>query len=263
VIAADGGVVLFDTGVGGPGRLRLFELALAGAGFGIEDVRLVVCTHAHTDHFGLAGPIAEAAGCEYWIHPWWDHLDLNSDDGPGRWVEGARAPDRALEPGTVVDTDLGSWVAHPTPGHAPSHMVFHQPERRLLISGDHLLGRTILSYERGPTTDPVGEYLVGLDLIETLEVELCLSGHGRTFRDPAVKIAEARRQIATLLELIESMLAERPHAAAEIMSGLEESKPDVPRAGIEMPNVQAYLDRLVALGRAEVRAAGPSVSYTA
>ena len=37
-IAADGGVVLFDTGIGGKGRLRQLDLALAQAGFGLEDV---------------------------------------------------------------------------------------------------------------------------------------------------------------------------------------------------------------------------------
>ena len=34
----DEGIVLLDTGVGGGGRLRQLDLALAQAGFGIEDV---------------------------------------------------------------------------------------------------------------------------------------------------------------------------------------------------------------------------------
>ena len=68
-VAADGGVVLFDTGMGGKGRLRQFDLALAQAGFGLEDVKLLVCTHSHTDHYGLAAPIVEEAGCELWMHP--------------------------------------------------------------------------------------------------------------------------------------------------------------------------------------------------
>src|ERR1700759_535179 len=79
-IAADGGIVLFDTGLGGKGRLRALELALSAAGFGIEDVRLVVCTHAHSDHFGLAGPVSEAAGCPYWIHPAWGHARLSASE---------------------------------------------------------------------------------------------------------------------------------------------------------------------------------------
>ena len=84
---------------------------------------------------------------------------------------------------------------HETPGHAPSHVVLHQPERKLLISGDHLLGRTVLFFDYGHTPDPVGEFLASLDEVEPLDVELCLPGHGRPFRDPEAKIAEARRQV--------------------------------------------------------------------
>ena len=54
------GIVLFDTGMGGKGRLRQLDLALAQAGFGVEDVGLLVCTHSHTDHYGLAASIVEA-----------------------------------------------------------------------------------------------------------------------------------------------------------------------------------------------------------
>ena len=79
-VAADGGIVLFDTGIGGKGRMRQFDLALAQAGFGLEDVRLLVCTHSHTDHYGLAAPIVEGAGCELWMHPAWEHVRLLADD---------------------------------------------------------------------------------------------------------------------------------------------------------------------------------------
>src|SRR5436305_7437911 len=85
-IEHDGGVVMFDTGIGGEGKLRQLDLALAQAGFGVEDVRLVVCTHSHTDHYGLAGAICERAGCELWMHPNWEHVRLLADD-----------PDAALE----------------------------------------------------------------------------------------------------------------------------------------------------------------------
>ena len=61
-VAADGRIVLFDTGIGGKGRMRQLDLALGQIGFGVEDVKLLVCTHSHTDHYGLAAPIVEAAG---------------------------------------------------------------------------------------------------------------------------------------------------------------------------------------------------------
>jgi len=85
-VAADGGIVLFDTGIGGKGRMRQFELALSQIGFGIEDVKLLVCTHSHTDHYGLAAPIVAAAGCELWMHPAWGHVRLLADD-PGAHLE--------------------------------------------------------------------------------------------------------------------------------------------------------------------------------
>ena len=34
-----------------------------------------------------------------------------------------------------MDTDVGTWTVYETPGHAPSHVVLHQPERRLLHLG--------------------------------------------------------------------------------------------------------------------------------
>jgi glyoxylase-like metal-dependent hydrolase (beta-lactamase superfamily II) len=79
-LSAGDGIVLFDTGMGGKGRLRQLDLALAQAGFGVEDIRLLVCTHSHTDHYGLAAPIVEAAGCELWMHPAWEHVRLLADD---------------------------------------------------------------------------------------------------------------------------------------------------------------------------------------
>lgn len=235
-VESDGGIVMFDTGMGGKGRLRQLDLALAQAGFGVEDVRLVVCTHSHTDHYGLAGAIVERADCELWMHPRWDHVRLLADDPQAALearIETAREsgvplealeryrerrsdeesgidilkePDRELVPGVEVETDLGTWQVHETPGHAPSHVVLHQPERKLLISGDQLLGRTVLFFDYGHSPDPVGEFLTSLDTVEGLDVDLVLPGHGRTFRDPEAKIAESRRQVAELLTKVRASL---------------------------------------------------------
>jgi glyoxylase-like metal-dependent hydrolase (beta-lactamase superfamily II) len=249
-VAADGGIVLFDTGMGGRGRLRQLDLALAQAGFGVEDVRLLVCTHSHTDHYGLAAPITEAAGCELWMHPAWEHVRLLADDPAAALeqrievarqsgvpaaaleryrqargdaetgIDAIRVPDRELVPGVEVETDIGTWQVHETPGHAPSHVVLHQPERRLLVSGDHLLGRTVLFFDHGHTPDPIGEFLSGLAEVEPLAVDLCLPGHGRTFRDPDAKIAEARSQVEELLGRVREALADGERTAFEIVAEL-------------------------------------------
>ena len=102
-------------------------------------------------------------------------------------------PDRELLPGVEVDTDLGTWQVYETPGHAPSHVVLHQPERGLLLSGDHLLGRVSLYYDFGYTPDPAGEFLTSLDVVDELDVQLVLAGHGRPVRE-ARALTEANRR---------------------------------------------------------------------
>jgi glyoxylase-like metal-dependent hydrolase (beta-lactamase superfamily II) len=212
-IAAGSGVVLVDTGMHEPGALGQLERALDQAGLKLEHVRLVVCTHAHSDHYGLAGPILAAAGCELWMHPNHGHMTRGAQDpermlerrievaahsgvppaaleryrearkGDGVGVASVVLPDRELLPGVEIVTDLGSWQVYETPGHAPSHVCLHQPERKLILSGDHILGRVSLYYDFGYTPDPAGEFLASLDVVDGLDVDLCLSGHGRPRRD--------------------------------------------------------------------------------
>jgi glyoxylase-like metal-dependent hydrolase (beta-lactamase superfamily II) len=279
-VVADGGIVLFDTGIGGKGGLRRFDLALAQAGFGLEDVRLLVCTHSHTDHYGLAAPIVEGAGCELWMHPAWGHVRLMADDPaaalenrievarqsgvPPASLERYRAmreedddngidaivePDRDLVPGVEVETDLGAWEVYETPGHAPSHVVLHQPERKLMISGDHLLGRTVLFFDYGHSPDPIGEFQRGLDEIEPLDVDLVLPGHGRTFRDPDAKIAESRRQVEGLLDKTRAALADGEKTAFDIVAGLlGPDNVNSPASAWALQIVLSCLDHLTILG---------------
>jgi glyoxylase-like metal-dependent hydrolase (beta-lactamase superfamily II) len=281
-IESDGGVVMFDTGIGGKGKLRQLDLALAGAGFGVEDVRLVVCTHSHTDHYGLAGAICERAGCELWMHPNWEHVRLLADDPEAALearIEVARQsgvspaaleryrersndsetgidilkePNRDLVPGVEVETELGAWQVVETPGHAPSHVVLHQPERRLLISGDHLLGRTVLFFDYGHSPDPIGEFCASLGRVEPLEVDLVLPGHGRTFRDPEAKIAESRRQVNELLGKTREALGGGERTAFEIVEdivGPEMVKS--PASAWVLQIVLSCLDHLVIAGEVE------------
>ncbi len=283
-VACGDGVVMFDTGIGGRGRLRQLDLALAQAGFGVEDVRLVVCTHSHTDHYGLAGAIVERAGCELWMHPNWEHVRLLADDPSAALeqrlevarqsgvppasleryrearsgdtetgIDAIKEPDRDLLPGVEVDTDLGRWQVVETPGHAPSHVVLHQPERRLLISGDHLLGRTVLFFDHGHSPDPVGEFLASLDRVEPLDVGLVLPGHGRTFRDPEAKIAESRRQVEELVGKVRDALGGGERTAFEVVAeivGPEGVK--TPASAWVLQIVLSCLDHLALAG--EVRA---------
>jgi glyoxylase-like metal-dependent hydrolase (beta-lactamase superfamily II) len=281
-VAAGDGVVLFDTGMHQPGSLAHLERALAMCNLSIENVRLIVCTHAHSDHYGQAASIVERTGCELWMHPNHAHMLRMAEDPDAslaRRLEVARQsgvpeeplrryaakhdpeesgiaaviePDRALLPGVVVDTDLGPWTVHETPGHAPSHVCLLQPERRLLISGDHLLGRISLYFDYGSSPDPVGEFLRSLDVVERLDARLCLPGHGRTFADVHTHIEGNRKLVAERLAAVLSAVGERPLTAFEIVPHVYGDSLSSQNAHWLLSKVLSYLAHLRAEGQVQL-----------
>jgi glyoxylase-like metal-dependent hydrolase (beta-lactamase superfamily II) len=208
-IAAGCGVLLVDTGLDEPGALLQLERALGQAGLRLEHVRLLVCTHAHSDHYGLAGPIVRRAGCELRMHPNHAHMTRAVAD-----------PERELLDGVELESDLGAWHVYETPGHAPSHVVLHQPERRLLLSGDHLIGRVSLYYDYGWSPDPAGEFLRSLDVVEPLDVDLILTGHGRPARDLRGLVGANRREVRARIARVRDAIAGEPRTPFEIVPRL-------------------------------------------
>lgn len=276
-------IVLFDTGYAWEDGTRGLEFALAQVDFRLADIELLVCTHAHTDHYGLAGPIVDAAECELWMHPAWEHVRALAEDPDGaldRRIEVARqsgvpakalelyeqtrrgensgiarliAPHRDLLPGVEIETDLGTWQVYETPGHAPSHVTLHEPESGMLISGDHLLGRVSLYFDHGHTPDPVAEFIISLETVERLDnFGLCLAGHGRPFRDVPAKIAANRDELLGQLDRTRAGLADGPRTAFETAGaiiGAENMNAATAVWGLQL--ALAYLDHLVLLGEVE------------
>ncbi len=236
-LAAGDGIVLVDTVMHEPGAWRELESALSQCGLAVDDVRLVVCTHAHADHCGQAAPVKARTGAELWMHPDHGHLRATLEDPRAqlerrievarasgvpeeplrRWADerrgqafGVAGPvevDRPLVDGTVVATDAGAWRVIETPGHAPSHVTLHQPEQRLLLSGDHVLGRVSLYFDYGHRPDPVGDFLASLDRMRGLDVRQTMSGHGRPYTDLPGHVDGSRRLVRERLDAVRAALA--------------------------------------------------------
>jgi glyoxylase-like metal-dependent hydrolase (beta-lactamase superfamily II) len=126
-------------------------------------------------------------------------------------------PDRKLVAGVEIESNLGAWTVYETPGHAPSHVCLFQPDRRLLISGDHLLGRISLYYDYGWTPDPVGEFLRSLNVVDELGARLCLAGHGRPFFDAHRHVEGNRALVRQRLDAVCAALREKPRTVVEIV----------------------------------------------
>ena len=282
-LAAGDGIVLVDSGMHEPGSLGHLERALDQVGLKLEHVRLLVCTHAHSDHYEQAASVIDRSGCELWMHPAWGHMKLMAEDpeaalqrrievalqsgvpekplrafmerrrDSGTGIARVVEPDRELVPGVEIETDLGHWTVHETPGHAPSHVCLFQPERRLMISGDHVLGRVSLWFDMGHTPDPAGEYLRSLDVADELDARLCLPGHGRTFGEVRAHV-QANREAVTdgVAKVREVISANGPLTAFEAVPQIYGRQPDnAMMANWWLTETNAYLTHLEAEGRAQ------------
>jgi glyoxylase-like metal-dependent hydrolase (beta-lactamase superfamily II) len=276
-----GGIVLVDTGINEEGAFEELERTLHLTGHRIEDIELLVCTHAHSDHYGLAAPIVQAAGCELWMHP--DHAHMTRaasnperalerrievaaqsgvpleplrrwaqerrDQRPG--IAGVVQPARDLVTGVHLDTGAGAWTTYETPGHAPSHVALYQPDQRLLISGDHLLGRVSLYFEYGWTPDPVAEFLTGLDTVERVDARLCLPGHGRPFGDVRAHAQANRREVSERIERTREALDDLEATAYELLPTIFGERLDGMMMSWALTITLCFLTHLERLGRVE------------
>ena len=278
-IAAGSGIVLVDTGMHLPGSLAELERAMEQVNLRLELVRLIVCTHAHSDHWGQAAPIRDRAGCEFWMHPNHEHATRSFGDRDAalaRRLEVARQsgvseqalqvyaerakdfpsgverviePDRPLVPGVEIESDLGTWHVYETPGHAPSHVCLFQPERRLLISGDHLLGRISIFYDYGWTPDPAGEFLHSLGIVDALDARLCLSGHGKPFVDAHGHVEANRKLIAERIEGVLRALRDGPKTVVEAVPIVYGEPLTAANATWRLSETLSYLTHLEAQGQ--------------
>ena len=170
------------------------------------------------------------AGCELWMHPNHGHMTraaTDPDDGlrapardrppvaacPSEPLR-ARTPRRARGRSTGVAAHgrarsrarrgrrdrhrprpLGASTRRP--GHAPSHVCLHQPERRLLISGDHLLGRISLYYDYRLHARSCRGVPRPRSTRSRRSTRGCACpGHGRTFTDVQAHIEANRKLVA-------------------------------------------------------------------
>lgn len=278
-VASGDGFVLFDTGMHEPDSISHLERALEMCNLRLEQARLVVCTHAHTDHCGQAATIVARAGCEVWMHPNHERLNKMVEDpdaisarrveiarqsgvpeeplrryaaersSGGSGIAGPIEPDRDLLDGVTIASDLGEWIVYETPGHAPSHVCLFQPERRLLVSGDHLLGRISLYFDYGYSPDPVGEFLGSLDVVERLGARLCLAGHGRTFADAQAHIRGNRTLVGERLASVQQAVDGRELTVFEIVPYVFGDSLSRQNAHWLLSKILCYLTHLQVLGK--------------
>ncbi len=158
----------------GPQANEAFEALIRGLndhGTRLEEIELVLLTHQHEDHVGMAQAIAEASGATIagvpklarMLHDYDASMDLEDRymkatmlrhgvdaqaavalergfRGFRRFVRSA-AITRVVDEGSRITAGGRELAVLRAPGHSPTDTVFFSEVDGVLIGGDHLLGR--------------------------------------------------------------------------------------------------------------------------
>src|SRR6266480_2085166 len=143
----DRGIYIVDAGWNTDDAFDTLAAGLTMVGASVADVRGVMVTHIHPDHYGLAGRVRETSGAWVGLHPADAALIPDRYDHPDELLARVAAtlkrwgapPDVLLEDGDKPDVPGWDIQAIWTPGHSPGHLAFWEPRNRLMLTGDHVL----------------------------------------------------------------------------------------------------------------------------
>ena len=279
-------VVLVDAGIKTDECWEALVDGLAAHGLCPADVARVVITHAHVDHYGLAGRLAAESDATVWIAdlgaPWltataamWAerlvyyrddflrHLGL-AQETVAVTLAGMEALAAQVDPvpaervvtfrpDGVLQMGGRPWQVIHTPGHASMQTVFHQPETRLLLSADMLLAVTPTPVVEQPPPGAGGrvpalpQYVRSLDVVEALDVETVYPGHGRPFGNHRRVIERQRERIAQRRAECLGYVRDGLGRIPELLDAMYAHQPPATRlAGLWM--LVGYLDLLIEEG---------------
>jgi len=220
----DRGLYIVDAGWNTDDAYHTLVAGVEEAGFAIGDVRGVLVTHIHPDHYGLAGRIRETSGAWVALHPAdanlihsryeqpeglveqmgamlrrdgtpeEEVLALKDASMPARAYVDAVTPDVLIEDGDKPEVPGWDLTAIWTPGHSPGHLCFYEPANRLMLSGDHVLPRITpnISFHPQAGPNPLGDFLESLAKVGAYEADEVLPAHEYRFADLQGRVEQLR-----------------------------------------------------------------------
>ncbi len=215
LIPGDDGYTLVDCGWNTPEAFEALETELRDLNVTFDDIKRLLITHVHPDHYGLAGRIKEVCGARVIIHqrerdlirsryrepgqllermstwlaehgvPKDEVEELQSSSMPVRGYVVPVEPDDVLWGGETLDFGPFKFEVFWTPGHSPGHICFYERAKRIILTGDHVLPSITPNVSLHPQQmgNPLGDYLASLQRLEPLEVDEVLPAHEYHFKD--------------------------------------------------------------------------------
>ncbi|MFE8699648.1 MBL fold metallo-hydrolase [Cytobacillus sp. FJAT-54145] len=186
-----------------------------------HEVKNIILTHYHPDHFGYAGTLQKLTGAEVWMtkvdeeagKSIWEPSslenqrknyqtcglpeeianELTSDEGSFQArVKPYPTVKHHLEEGMNVHFGKYEYEVIFTPGHSDGLISLFNKEKSVLFSTDHILPKISpnVSYWFRGISNPLQAFFTSLEKVKRLDAEYVIPSHGKPFQHANKRIDE-------------------------------------------------------------------------
>ncbi len=222
LIKSGGETALVDCGWNTDNAYKALETGMQEHGSHPTAIQKLFITHVHPDHYGMAGRLKQLSSCEVVIHekdaevittryfapkPLADEMshfmEMNGvppisaptmSMGSFGMLDKVSAvpPDTEVKGGETFKVGDFDFEIIWTPGHSPGHICLYEPNRKILMTGDHILPTITpnVSIHTQTHGSPLGDYMRSLEKLIDLDVKYVLPAHEFDIRDLKKRIVE-------------------------------------------------------------------------
>jgi glyoxylase-like metal-dependent hydrolase (beta-lactamase superfamily II) len=234
--------LIIDTGLNRKECMNAMQTGLRELGVRLRDTDFFI-THLHADHFALVSRLATDTSLVYFNQPdaerharggVWDGMAAQArlHGFPEKELQSALRNHPGFRYGSRLDMSLSilkqgdtveigeyGFICIETPGHTRGHMCLFEPDRKILFSGDHILGDITPNIQSwSDDWNPLREYLFSLDKIYEMDVEVVLPGHRSIFKNCRERILELKDHHRKRAEEVLSILEKGSRNAFQVAS---------------------------------------------
>jgi glyoxylase-like metal-dependent hydrolase (beta-lactamase superfamily II) len=212
---------MVDTGMNLPESFIVMEDAFMQVGADFKNLKVLIGTHHHIDHFGASTEIRRRSNAKTYLHrfeaeraarmlffgkmgpmserpesrPFFESHGFPIGNAPPMGMRPAwmgtdlyspvTEPDGFLNDTEVISVGMRKFEVIWTPGHAPGHCVIYLRNEKVMIVGDHLLPKITPHVGLYPdaTGDPLGDFINSQLKVQNFDVEHVLPAHGLVYQD--------------------------------------------------------------------------------
>jgi glyoxylase-like metal-dependent hydrolase (beta-lactamase superfamily II) len=213
------GLTVVDPGIHTEETIEAWENWLSEHEFTWKQIRRIILTHHHPDHYGFSGMMQlRSGGAPVWMarkghlqtqRLWVGERDMGRSQMKGFIQHGLPEPFwkpmqdhmdtyigqvsphpevRYIEPGETIRIGNGDWTVLEMSGHAYGQLCFYESTTKQCLIGDHVLPQITPNVAYLPEVDenPLATFITALREMQKIDVSVAYPGH----RDPIENVSE-------------------------------------------------------------------------